>query len=287
MSGVDVPEEPGALDEVVSAVLDGEATPAERARVMADPRARARLKELALLRDRLRATATLPGDGVAGRDRVALALAASDADPAVDDVAGGVAEIPVSAGRRSSRNRPLAAVGALVAAAVVVVVGIGVATTEQPDDLAGGALAESDTAATSSNAGVEASRGDTATTGAAPQVPGDEEAPAAPTLGARGEAGPPPQGPAAATSQGPMELGRADDAAELLERFHAARATEGALDADAAEGFGSGGDGPASRSGCAAAALATGFVGDRRIVVVAVGDGFAVVDATTCARLAG
>lgn len=63
-------------DELVSAVLDGEATAVERARVEADPAARTRLAELAAVRDRVAAPVAVPP--AAREQAVAAALAAFD-----------------------------------------------------------------------------------------------------------------------------------------------------------------------------------------------------------------
>lgn len=278
------PEDAELLDEVVSAVLDGEATALERARVEADPDARTRLEQLGELRGRLLATATPDHGGAGGRDLVAVAMAAAPHPHHEGGVLpAGAADLSQTAGPAvRHRGRPLALAGALAAAAVVVVVGIGVATRDQPSDLAGGALAESD-------ATDEATSGDMSTTTAsALDEPASAAATAPPALESRGDAET-RQDDAAAKAPRPLEeLGRAGDATELLERFEAAGAPSDATNPQgAASGFGSGGDGEVLSSACAEGAVAAGFVGDRRVVVVPAGDGFAVVDAATCEPLAG
>src|SRR5688572_8576296 len=63
-------------DELVAAVLDGEATADERARVEADPALRARLAQFAEVRRRVAAPVTVPPDA---RER-AMAAALAEAD---------------------------------------------------------------------------------------------------------------------------------------------------------------------------------------------------------------
>ena len=73
---------PDALDELVSAVLDGEADAAERARVESDPALRARLAELRAVRDKVAAEVAPLDTVTATRLRHAALDATSDARPA-------------------------------------------------------------------------------------------------------------------------------------------------------------------------------------------------------------
>lgn len=146
-------------DEIVSAVLDGEATADERARVEADPAARGRRAELADIRRQVAASVPVPGEA---RERaLAAALAEFDqqrpADPVVAIAAGpvgsvaeseaGVDPLPAAsdelAARRARRSARTARYLAAAAAVVVVLVGIGalVRSTGQQADLASTGLA--------------------------------------------------------------------------------------------------------------------------------------------------
>src|SRR5690349_6571253 len=107
-------------DELVSAVLDGEATADERARVEADPAARARLAELTTVRDRVAAPVTVPADA---RERaISAALGAFDqaSSPAAAPESGPATSGPPDqlAARRARRSgsggRYLAAAAAVV-----------------------------------------------------------------------------------------------------------------------------------------------------------------------------
>lgn len=119
-------------DELVSAVLDGEATDDERARVEADPAARRRLAELAAVRDLVAAPVPVPAGA---RDRaVAAALAqfdlgAADADPGGVDPAAPAIAAPVDelGARRARRDRSGRGGRFLAAAAAVVVAVLGAA----------------------------------------------------------------------------------------------------------------------------------------------------------------
>ena len=77
---------PSPDDEIVSAVLDGEATPDERARVEADPRLRARLDRLRSVRDAVAAPVAPLDELTTERMRgVAVAAAAPSASEAEAD----------------------------------------------------------------------------------------------------------------------------------------------------------------------------------------------------------
>lgn len=130
-------------DEIVSAVLDGEATADERARVDADPAARRRLAELADVRRHLAAPVAVPDD--AREQALAAALAAYDEQrtatatgpdapgaPSTASVTTSVAgpePVPPTtdelAGRRARRGGPGGRALAAAAAIVVVLIGIG------------------------------------------------------------------------------------------------------------------------------------------------------------------
>lgn len=298
----DVEPEDSTLDELVSAVLDGEATPAERARVLADPVAVARLEELRSLRSRLlgTATATPSPDGV---DPVVLALEASGASEQDMTATGDRGTADVSAmprprvRRERRRGRPLAVVASLAAAAVVVVVGIGVASREGPSDLAGGAATEEP--------------GDDAGAEAAGTAETDALASTSPSAARERTASTPAQGPPTHDAAGGVlssadvpDLGTARDAAELLDRY---RATTTGDEAGSAESFaddsassaevdgadvdrtetGRAQDRTTARSTCAAAALATGTIADRTVIVVRSGGELVVLDALACTPVRG
>ncbi len=93
-------------DELVSAVLDGEATDAERAQVDTDPVLSERLEELRAVRDALAVTTTLPSD----REREAAITAA-------------IRSAPVDLQSRRQRRSRLVRVAA-IAAAVLAFAGI-------------------------------------------------------------------------------------------------------------------------------------------------------------------
>lgn len=120
-------------DELVSAVLDGEATPDERARVEADPVLSARLAEFRAVRDAVAAPVPAPAD----RERAIAAAMAAGRRPA-----------PVRELRRRSTFEPQRILA--VAAALVLVVGFGFLLTQvdtDDDDSAGGGDAALDTTA--------------------------------------------------------------------------------------------------------------------------------------------
>lgn len=125
-------------DELLSAVLDGEATSEERALVESSPEARARLEEL-------RAAAARLGEPVAPLDAAVaerlLARALDEAPPStpvttttVDPVVAATADLPVSprgadelAGRRQRRRSWAGALAGVAAAVLLVVVGMSLA----------------------------------------------------------------------------------------------------------------------------------------------------------------
>lgn len=142
-------------DEIVSAVLDGEATDDERARVEADPAARRRLAELADLRRHLAAPVAVPddareqalaaalaaydqqrlGDTTGSTPGVTAATSAATSAAGLDPVPSAPDELAVRRARRSGRGaRALAAAAAIV----VVIIGIGalVRSTGQQTEVA-------------------------------------------------------------------------------------------------------------------------------------------------------
>lgn len=115
-------ELPPIDDDLLSAHLDGETTPADAARIDADPAAMARLEELRAARDLAATPVAALDDDTSARLR-ATAVGASAA-PA-DELA-----------RRRARHRPRVAVIGAAAAALVVVVGLAsiIASVESGDD---------------------------------------------------------------------------------------------------------------------------------------------------------
>ncbi len=129
---IDPVDAAGEDPSLLSAVLDGEATPAEVALVDADPRLTARLDLVRRLRDEHRALAADEAAPLLGTadDRIALAIAAAGDDLAHVETAHDPvqstpvvpAPTPIGAGRRSPRSRRALPILAGVAAALVVVV---------------------------------------------------------------------------------------------------------------------------------------------------------------------
>lgn len=124
-------------DDLASAHLDGTTTPAEAARVAADPDLLARVEALRTVRAAV--ASALPVDPERREQAIAAALAAYDADVAADtDPAGGAsvrALAPVTARRSSApRSWRVAGVAAAVAAAVVLVPLIASLSSESSDD---------------------------------------------------------------------------------------------------------------------------------------------------------
>ncbi len=116
-------------DELVSAYLDGEATAAERARVEADPRLRARVDAFGAVAEAVSAPVAAPS--AADRERlVAAALAAADAGApsGAPERDGGATAVPPAAqlaDRRRARSRWWGAPPALAAAVLVVLALVG------------------------------------------------------------------------------------------------------------------------------------------------------------------
>jgi hypothetical protein len=108
-------------DELASAYLDGEATPAERAQVEADPRLMARVGELGAVRSAL-AALTEPPDAATRERALAAATAAAGAPPAAT----------VTRINRDRPRRRVVAVGA-AAAAVIAAIVVAVVATRSSD----------------------------------------------------------------------------------------------------------------------------------------------------------
>lgn len=145
-------------DELVSAVLDGEATASERAIVEADPRLRARLEEFRALQESNRAIE--PPDEAA-RDR---AIARAVAEAPEPRTAGGGDPIVLAHHRRARRMAVLAAAAAVAIAVPLVAVFV-VADREETEHVASDAAAsQPDEQPTSAGAGVAGEEGAATTT---------------------------------------------------------------------------------------------------------------------------
>ncbi|MEZ5144465.1 MAG: hypothetical protein R2726_18425 [Acidimicrobiales bacterium] len=116
MSDTSLPPE-STDDELVSAVLDGEASDDERACAAGDPALRARLAELTRARDAV--AAAVPVDDATRDATIAAALAVHT--PVAGDPATGDQDAPVVALHRS-RNRALVALSVAAVAVLAVVV---------------------------------------------------------------------------------------------------------------------------------------------------------------------
>jgi hypothetical protein len=127
--------------ELLDAVLEGDATPGQRAVVDADPAMRARLEALRTIRAALSPSGAAPADGVddeARERRIATALAAAD------DVA------PIRAATSADRSDRLRRVLVGIAAAVVVLGAVGVGLLRRPDTTTDSASSPSSAGATTS-----------------------------------------------------------------------------------------------------------------------------------------
>ena len=113
---------PPLTDEDVSAVLDGQADEATRARVLADPGARARIDAFHQVSQQIRNTAPVPLEPSVVDQLIGRALAAEAAPSPVEDrEAAVITPLPTSRGSRLGSPRWL------VAAAVVVLAAVGLA----------------------------------------------------------------------------------------------------------------------------------------------------------------
>lgn len=107
------------LDDLASAHLDGETTPAEAARVASDPQLSARVERLAEARDALRA-ADMPSDPARRAQAIAAALAAYDEEVVgALDAATANLLVPAAARWRRPPRRALALVGIAAAVALL------------------------------------------------------------------------------------------------------------------------------------------------------------------------
>lgn len=110
----------GAIDDLLSADLDGETTPSEHDRIESDPELRARREELRRTVDLLSRPPT-PLTAASADGLIARALAASDADGLAPPV------VPLAPPPRGAMSRPRwQQTPLLVAAAIVVLMAIGV-----------------------------------------------------------------------------------------------------------------------------------------------------------------
>ncbi len=182
-----------ADDEIVSAVLDGEATVDERARFDADPTADERLARFAAVARRV--AAPVPVDPQQRERAIARALDASDLVPgasAPDHTPRPPDALAAQRARRSARIGPLLAAAAAV---VVVMIGLGalLRSTGPTDQLATGSVAADSstepTAATSG--GADADGNLTRPQEASPPAAADESAPTTTVVPATDAAGAP------------------------------------------------------------------------------------------------
>ncbi len=156
--------DPSARDELVSAYLDGEATPAERARVEADPELLERVEIHRRVADLVGGRVTPPADELR-RTQIAAALDASDT---ADNVTALVAR------RRRWEAAKVVSIAAMVVAALalpIVLFGNG-----ESDDDEATSLVEADDAAADDDAAAEpdAARGEVASEPAAAPEPEPE-----------------------------------------------------------------------------------------------------------------
>lgn len=131
----DLPLDPD--DELVTAVLDGAATPAERARVEGDPALSSRLAELRSVRDAV-ARPVPPLDEVTTRRLLDRAIAAADPDLAATSATASAVSATSAARRRpthrSSTGLRLAGIAAAVAVALLAVPLVGSLGSDDGDD---------------------------------------------------------------------------------------------------------------------------------------------------------
>jgi hypothetical protein len=152
---------PDPLDELASAHLDGATTPEEAARIAADPALQARVQELRVARDALRAAAVAPVEAAQRNAAVAAALAAFHQADTTQPPATPVTSLAEVAARRRAPGLALRVLGA---AAVLVLVALLVPLLAGQDD---------DAAETADRSGEELQEtaGDAADGGSAPAQP--------------------------------------------------------------------------------------------------------------------
>jgi len=204
-------------DEIVSAVLDGEATADERGRVEADPAARQRRTQLAEIRRRVAAPVPVPGE--AREQALAVALAEFDQQRSIRSVAeseAGVDPLPPAgdelAARRTRRSERTARYLAAAAAVVIVLVGIGalVRSTGQETDLASTGVPVDQAEVSTADPSGGADRAANETPAVAPTTT-ISQAPANPTTLAPN----PPEGVAPPADPAPVDLGVVSTPAQL------------------------------------------------------------------------
>jgi hypothetical protein len=123
-------------DEVVSAALDGEATPSEMARVSAEAPLQARSRVFRSVADAVATPVPAPDDEIRGRlVASALAVAQTDAGTAPDEQRGGADEVPSLATRRAASRQRVVAIAAAAAAVIIVpVMAVAVLRASQNDN---------------------------------------------------------------------------------------------------------------------------------------------------------
>ncbi|UDY34356.1 hypothetical protein [Dermatobacter hominis] len=200
-------------DELVTAVLDGEATDEQVAAVAADPALTARLESFRAVQAGIRAGAIADADELSpgAGDRIAAALAAAGhhVSTACDDAPEPAAP-PVVRPIATARRRRLSVVGGVAAALVLVAAAVGLglsAGSGGSDDSASGSadLTERSTAAPSAEADSGGDQGAAVTTTVAPFDAGEQRA-SAPTAGSAA---------AADDLAGLPDLGTVADASQL------------------------------------------------------------------------
>lgn len=124
---------PDHTDEIVSAYLDGEATPDEVAQVEADPALRSRLEWLRVAAAALGAAVPPPSESVREAAIAAALAAAAQADELADDpVAASAPPVAdIAAGHRRARRATTWAAAAVVAVLAAVA---GLALSNRPED---------------------------------------------------------------------------------------------------------------------------------------------------------
>lgn len=134
--------DPSERDELVSAYLDGEATPAERAQVEADPDLMERVQLLSQISEMVRAPVAV--DARLRGDQIAAALEASNTAPNVTSLAA----------PRKGRDKPLNWIMSAAAVLLLIALAVPVLRSGSDDDdgaVASEAVAQSDDSAASSD----------------------------------------------------------------------------------------------------------------------------------------
>lgn len=180
----DDPDDPGSRDELLSADLDGETSPSERARIEADPALRERRQELSYAADSLRRQPE-PLPPAAVDALVARALDAVDTGPLEGSQSASIpppppaplfpplpVPVPLSRPRRISSLLVAAAIVALVAIGVGVIV-----TTRSPNKDTNTAVRKSERSAEAPRAGAPRAGAPTGDGGRPTTAPSGADAP--------------------------------------------------------------------------------------------------------------